>query len=494
MYTFLFRPIALTIAGCASASTLAIAGSMAVIAATPPCTIDGVAVPAQQAQENPEACDEGTGPLAGGDVPATGEGDGTDETPPEGSGGGDTPADPVEPAPEEPTTGDPVVEDPPVVDPAPVTPEPTAADPAPAAPAAPASEPAHDEADDSAPHSDSDNAPKQGADEPAAQDEAQDNSQENAEADPAPKVFETVPFQDARTFRMSFTPKGRIPEPRTIDQETVDNLVAGAQAGGSDWPLVAALAWLDTRWGDGAAGAFVGTRLSDADWTAFGTDGDGDNQVDRASVADGSATVAAMLAAARADGTLKATLTDYFGGRESHMRRALYLAAFYDALGADALVDGLADLDVQEEIAGRVLADKRVDLYDGGIADVDDHLIDPRVLVALEFIANRHRSVKVCSLVSGHGVFTSSGNVSLHAFGQAVDICAVDDTNILGHQERGSITVKVLKDLLRMPKSMQPAELISLWDLGGPSFAMGDHHDHIHLGFTTEDHDEASGH
>jgi hypothetical protein len=33
---------------------------------------------------------------------------------------------------------------------------------------------------------------------------------------------------------------------------------------------------------------------------------------------------------------------------------------------------------------------------------------------------------------------------------------------------------------------MQPAELISLWDMGGASFALPDHDDHIHIGFKTE--------
>jgi hypothetical protein len=31
---------------------------------------------------------------------------------------------------------------------------------------------------------------------------------------------------------------------------------------------------------------------------------------------------------------------------------------------------------------------------------------------------------------------------------------------------------------------MAPAQIISLMDFGGPSFAMGDHDDHIHVGYT----------
>ena len=31
---------------------------------------------------------------------------------------------------------------------------------------------------------------------------------------------------------------------------------------------------------------------------------------------------------------------------------------------------------------------------------------------------------------------------------------------------------------------MAPAQIISLMDMGGPTFAMGDHADHIHVGYT----------
>jgi hypothetical protein len=34
-----------------------------------------------------------------------------------------------------------------------------------------------------------------------------------------------------------------------------------------------------------------------------------------------------------------------------------------------------------------------------------------------------------------------------------------------------------------LPKRLQPSELISLFDLGGPAFALADHADHIHAGY-----------
>jgi hypothetical protein len=37
--------------------------------------------------------------------------------------------------------------------------------------------------------------------------------------------------------------------------------------------------------------------------------------------------------------------------------------------------------------------------------------------------------------------------------------------------------------MLLLPEELRPKQLISLFDMGGPSFAMGDHHDHIHAGY-----------
>jgi hypothetical protein len=64
-----------------------------------------------------------------------------------------------------------------------------------------------------------------------------------------------------------------------------------------------------------------------------------------------------------------------------------------------------------------------------------------------------------------------------------VDIAAVNGTPILGHQGPGSITDTVLREVLRLQGTMAPEELISLEELGGPSFALPDHNDHIHIGW-----------
>jgi hypothetical protein len=192
-----------------------------------------------------------------------------------------------------------------------------------------------------------------------------------------------------------------------------------------------------------------------------------------------------MIAAGR---TERAGLRAYFNyaRRDRMASRALLLADYFDALGPYAIVHGIDDPESRSRLEQRTLDDERIEVYDGGRADIRSGLIDPRILVTLRYLANRYNTVTVSSMVSGHGVFTASGNVSLHAYGQAVDVAALDGEPIVGHQQRGGRTWHAVRDILLLPEAMQPAELITLWDMGGPSFALSDHDDHIHVGFKTE--------
>jgi hypothetical protein len=42
----------------------------------------------------------------------------------------------------------------------------------------------------------------------------------------------------------------------------------------------------------------------------------------------------------------------------------------------------------------------------------------------------------------------------------------------------------VVKDLMLLQGTMRPSQIITLMDLGPPTFAMGDHADHIHVGYS----------
>jgi Transglycosylase SLT domain/Peptidase family M23 len=131
----------------------------------------------------------------------------------------------------------------------------------------------------------------------------------------------------------------------------------------------------------------------------------------------------------------------------------------------------------------RVLSDERIDIYECGRDDIRSGQIDRRVLVTLAYLADSGLKPTVTSLKCGHGFYTSSGNVSHHSSGNAVDIAMINGIPILGHQEPGGVTEQAVRRLMQLQGTMAPAQIISLLDLGGATFAMSDHHDHIHVGF-----------
>jgi hypothetical protein len=68
-------------------------------------------------------------------------------------------------------------------------------------------------------------------------------------------------------------------------------------------------------------------------------------------------------------------------------------------------------------------------------------------------------------------------------YGRAVDIAAVHNISITGHQQPGGITEQAVRSVLMLPGAMLPAQVISLMGLGGPSFPLANHYDHIHVGY-----------
>ncbi len=162
---------------------------------------------------------------------------------------------------------------------------------------------------------------------------------------------------------------------------------------------------------------------------------------------------------------------------------AIYRAAGKNPFNQRASV-GQILLMSKGQLQQRVLKDHRIVIYSCGREDIRSGQVDRRILAALEYLATRGFRPTVTSLKCGHGFYTSSGNVSAHSSGNAVDIAQVNGIPILGNQGRGSITEAVVSDLLKLQGAMAPAQIISLMEMGGPTFAMGDHADHIHLGYT----------
>jgi hypothetical protein len=132
----------------------------------------------------------------------------------------------------------------------------------------------------------------------------------------------------------------------------------------------------------------------------------------------------------------------------------------------------------------RVLNEPALSIYACGRNDIQTGQIDRRVLAVMEYLVAKGYRLTITSLKCGHSYLTSSGNVSAHSYGSAVDIAAVNDIPIAGHQGPGTITEAVIKDLLLLQGTMRPAQIISLMDLGPPTFTLPDHWNHIHVGYS----------
>jgi hypothetical protein len=163
---------------------------------------------------------------------------------------------------------------------------------------------------------------------------------------------------------------------------------------------------------------------------------------------------------------------------------AIYRAAGKDPFGGTQATIGQILLMSKASLMQRVLADPRIEIYSCGRTDIETGQIDRRILATMEYLAERGYRLTITSLKCGHSFYTSSGNVSAHSSGNAIDIAQVNGLPILGNQGAGSVTEAVIKDLLQLQGAMRPSQIISLMEMGTPTFAMGDHDDHIHVGFS----------
>ena len=167
--------------------------------------------------------------------------------------------------------------------------------------------------------------------------------------------------------------------------------------------------------------------------------------------------------------------------------KLLEATAIYRANGQNALRGGPTIGQVlllsKSLLEKRVLADERIELYACGRDDIRAGQIDRRVLATLAYLSELGLSPSVSSLRCGHGYFTKSGNVSQHSSGNAVDISRINGIPVLGHQEPDGIVDQAVRRIAQLQGVFAPDQVISLFDIGGPTLAMSDHADHIHVGF-----------
>ncbi len=248
------------------------------------------------------------------------------------------------------------------------------------------------------------------------------------------------------------------------------------------WAL-AAVARVESNFGKGMSARDLTTRgplgITDDNWEQYAVDGDGDGKVRHSSPGDSAATLARMIWAA---GDLRA-------GLFQHNHAEWYVEAVLQ--DSEAMKGTCREKTVAYSVAlpGPTNAPinwRNVELSNQlEMVDIQSGAIDPRIINLIGAISQQH-TITISALRSDHSRSTSSGNVSNHYYGRAMDIAAIDGvpcTNVSPDGPCGTLA----RQLGALPAGQEPTELIYCWDPDGPAnpngFAQADHCDHIHVGF-----------
>jgi soluble lytic murein transglycosylase-like protein len=248
------------------------------------------------------------------------------------------------------------------------------------------------------------------------------------------------------------------------------------------WAL-AAVARVESNFGKGMSAHDLASRgplgITDDNWKRYAVDGDEDGKVKRSSPADSAATLARMIWAA---GDLRAGLFE-------HNHAEWYVEAVL--ADAESMKGTCQEKTVAYSVAlpGPTNAPinwRNVELSNQlEMVDIQSGAIDPRIINLIGAISQQH-VITISALRSDHPKYTTSGNVSNHYYGRAMDIAAIDGvscTNVSPDGPCGTLA----RQLGALPPGQEPTELIYCWDPDGPAnpngFAQADHCDHIHVGF-----------
>jgi soluble lytic murein transglycosylase-like protein len=121
------------------------------------------------------------------------------------------------------------------------------------------------------------------------------------------------------------------------------------------------------------------------------------------------------------------------------------------------------------ELQRTVLSDPGITIYACGRHDIASGTIDRRVLAVLAFLSRSGLKPTVTALHCGQSAVTASGGASAAYEGNAVEISAINDIPIAGHQGAGSITDLTVRALLTLPAEFVPASIFSLMRYPGAS-------------------------
>jgi len=267
-----------------------------------------------------------------------------------------------------------------------------------------------------------------------------------------------------------------------------------------DWAILAAIGFVESGHGahpgPSSAGALGPMQFMPATWRAMGVDANDDGRRDIMDPEDAIPAAARYLRANGAPRDYHRALLAYNHAEwyvaEVMAKAVEYRGALRDAgavanLGGPAIGLGVA---VNRRAAAAIVRqsrgpDPRVAVYAGGLDDLSAGRVDTRVSTLLLAVGRQH-TIYVSSLITGHGTYTSSGNVSNHVSGRAADIAIVDGETCDSHARgRSGRCWQLARQLAAITGPLHPTELIFGIDPDGPgpAFAQSDHSDHIHAGF-----------
>jgi hypothetical protein len=247
------------------------------------------------------------------------------------------------------------------------------------------------------------------------------------------------------------------------------------------WTL-AAIARLESDFGRGMSKQQLRTigplGLDGMEWRDYRVDGDKDGRILRQDVDDSAATLARMM---WSRGSIRA-------GVFTHNQASWYVDAV--AVEADrlsgrcAVASGDWTIVLPGEVAAQINWDNLILSNDLELRDIQAGMLDQRITGLLALMTQEHQ-VTISSLRSDHSMMTASGNVSNHYYGRAMDIAAVDGVSCTDTSPTAPCA-ELGFALAQLPAPLHPDELIYCFDLDGPgpAFAMADHCDHIHAGFS----------
>ncbi|HSC04606.1 MAG TPA: lytic murein transglycosylase [Solirubrobacteraceae bacterium] len=140
----------------------------------------------------------------------------------------------------------------------------------------------------------------------------------------------------------------------------------------------------------------------------------------------------------------------------------------------------------KEQLETRVLEDPNVKIYPCGRRDVQSGAIDRRILADIEFLSASGLKPDVSGLKCGSTPTGSNGVDPAGATGASMDISAINNIPIQGHQGPGSITDLTIRRLLTLQGELAPDEIVSQMSYKSQPAAikMADHGNRIQIAYT----------